>query len=327
MLFDLPLDQLWDYSPAVTEPDDFDDYWARALAEARLHDLDVRAEPVATGYTAVDTYDVTFAGYGGHPVRAWLRVPAHRDGPLPVVVQYHGYQGGRGHVLDPVTWTLAGYAHLSVDNRGQGATWQEGHTADPVAGSGPEHAGFMTRGILDPETYYYRRVFVDAVRAVDAVRTLPDVDAARTLVTGISQGGGITLAVAALVPDLAGALVDVPFLCHIGRALTITDREPYGEVVRYLRIQRGAEAAVLRTLSYIDGANLARRATAPALFSVALMDPVCPPSTVFAAYNRYAGAKDIVVYPWNEHEGGQVDQEGRKLRWAAQICGPAGAPL
>ena len=35
---------------------------------------------------------------------------------------------------------------------------------------------------------------------------------------------------------------------------------------------------------------------------VGMMDDVCPPSTVFAAYNTYAGPKDIRVWPYNVHE-------------------------
>ena len=62
----------------------------------------------------------------------------------------------------------------------------------------------MTQGILDPATYYYRRVFTDAVRAVEAARTLDAVDAARVGVAGGSQGGGISLAVAGLVPGSRG---------------------------------------------------------------------------------------------------------------------------
>jgi cephalosporin-C deacetylase len=64
---------------------------------------------------------------------------------------------------------------------------------------------------------------------------------------------------------------------------------------------------------------LARRATAPALFSVGLMDPICPPSTVYAAYNAYAGPKEIRVYPFNEHEGGQGHQQADQLRWFARL--------
>jgi cephalosporin-C deacetylase len=62
--------------------------------------------------------------------------------------------------------------------------------------------------------------------------------------------------------------------------------------------------AVFTTLSYVDVVNHAKRARAPALFSVGLADDITPPSTVFAAFNHYAGAKDIAVYEFNGHEGG-----------------------
>ena len=317
----MPIEELHSYVADIEEPADWDQFWSRTLDEARGHDIDVVRTRVDTPYVGVETYDVTFRGFGGDPIRAWLRLPAVRSGPLPAVIQYHGYQGGRGHVLDPIPWTLAGFAHLSVDNRGQGATWQVGATPDPQPGTGPEHAGFMTRGILDPSTYYYRRLFTDAVRAVDAAGAMPEIDSTRILATGGSQGGAITMAVAAQVPHLRGVMIDVPFLCDIARAITITDADPYAELVRYLRVRRGDSDAVLRTLAYIDGVAMARRAQAPALFSVALMDPVCPPSTVYGAFNAYAHVdKEMVVYPWNEHEGGQLDHDVRKFGWALERC-------
>jgi cephalosporin-C deacetylase len=162
----------------------------------------------------------------------------------------------------------------------------------------------MTRGIQSPETYYYRRLFTDAVRAVQAAREHPVVDAERIISAGASQGGGISLAVAGLVPDLAGVLADVPFLQHFPRAIEMTDAYPYKEVAAFLATQRDKAEQVLRTLSYFDGVNFAARAKAPVLYSVALMDDVCPPSTVFASYNHYAGPKEISVYTYNGHEGG-----------------------
>jgi len=63
---------------------------------------------------------------------------------------------------------------------------------------------------------------------------------------------------------------------------------------------------------------LARRASAPALFSVGLRDQVCPPSTVYAAYNLYGGDKEIVEYRFNDHEGGQVFHQAEQLRWLAR---------
>ena len=234
------------------------------------------------------------------------------------MVRYLGYTGGRGLAHEVSVWALAGYACLVVDTRGQGTGSTSGDTGDPGGTAGPSSPGFMTRGVLDPDTYYYRRVFTDAVRAVDAIRLHPRVDPERVAVTGGSQGGGISIAVGALADGLVGVLPDVPFLCHFRRATEVTDEEPYGELVRYLKVHRDHLDRVFGTLAYFDGAVLGRLASAPALFSVALMDQVCPPSTVFAAFHAYGGAdKEIAVYPYNEHEGGQAFHQAEQLDWLA----------
>jgi cephalosporin-C deacetylase len=251
-------------------------------------------------------FDLSFSGYGGHPVRAWLRLPRHRSGRLPAVVQFHGYASGRGHPLEDLLWASAGYAHLSMDTRGQGGEYAGGDTGDPV-GSGPSAVGFMTRGITAPREYFYRRVFTDAVRAVAAVRALAEVDPDRVGVVGASQGGGIALAVAGLVPDLRAVQVQAPFLCDIRRATHIANGGPYLEIARYLTAHRRAVAETFATLAYFDGIAFAQRATAPAWFSTALADDVCPPSTVFGAYHAYAAGKRIQVWEYNGHDAGGAE--------------------
>ena len=308
MFTDLPEPALREYRSTQTDPDDFDEFWATTLAETRAHPLDLRVDRVETGLTTVDVYDVTFAGWAGQPVRAWLRVPAAAKGPLSAVVQFVGYGGGRGAAVENLFWSSAGFAHLQMDTRGQGSGWSLGATPDPD-GSGPAHPGVMTRGIDSRETYYYRRVFADAVRAVEAARELDVVDASRVSVVGGSQGGGIALAVAGLVPDLAAVAAYVPFLCDFRRATVITDADPYKEIGRYLAVHRHRASSVHDVLAYFDGVNFARRATAPALFTTALMDPTCPPSTVFGAFHAYAGAADVTVWPYNGHEGGGFEDD------------------
>jgi cephalosporin-C deacetylase len=321
---DLPIDELRVYRPHLTEPTDLDTFWTTTLAETRARPLDATFEPVDTGLSVIETADVSFRGYGGSRVRGWLHLPAGHDGPTPAIVQYIGYGGGRGLPHENVLWAAAGYAHLVMDTRGQGSTWSIGETPDAETDGAPAHPGYMTRGILDPATYYYRRVFADAVRAIEAARSHPAVDPARVAVTGGSQGGGISIAVAGLVPDVAGVMTDVPFLADFRRAITITDEDPYTEIARYLKAHRDHTDRVLETLSYFDVAILGRRANAPALFSVGLMDEVCPPSTVYGAFNEYAGPKEITEYPFNDHEGGGGFHDIVKMRWIADRF--AGSP-
>ncbi|NEC66854.1 acetylxylan esterase [Streptomyces sp. SID9727] len=325
-LFDLPLDELEKYRPDLPEPADFDAFWEETLAEQDPYDLAVTWTPVHNGLATIETFDVTFAGYGGHPVRGWLQLPVTRTGPLPAVVEYLGYNSGRGAPHEKRLWADAGYAHFIMDTRGQGA-----ETPDPDAASGDIAApGFLTRGVLDPRRYFYRRLYTDAVRAVAAARSHPEVDPDRVVVTGTSQGGGIALAAAGLVPGLVAAMPDVPFLCHFGRATTITDMPPYVEVARFVKSHREHAATVGRTLAYFDAVSLARRADAPTLFSVGLMDHICPPSTVYAAFNHYGALrnvdqadKEIRAYPFNDHEGGGPAHEVVKLEWLGKQWGKA----
>ncbi|MFF2372000.1 acetylxylan esterase [Agromyces sp. NPDC058110] len=332
--FDLAPDELRAYRPEIAEPDDFDEFWRATLAGARALAEPPRLTRAESPLATVEVYDVEFSGFGGDPVGGWFIVPAGAaaSAPLATVVEFNGYGGGRGLPHERLAWASAGYAYFLMDTRGQGSVWGSGGTTADPHGTGPSVPGFMTRGIDDPEGYYYRRVFTDAVLAVDAVRSLPQVDAERVAVCGGSQGGGIAIAVAGLVEGLVGVMPDVPFLCHFERAVGLTDSDPYQEIVRYLAVHRDAAASAFDTLSYFDGANFATRATAPALFSVALMDPVCPPSTVYAARNRWgadaaadadtpetvAPVADIVEYAFNQHEGGAGAHWPRQAAWLAE---------
>jgi len=317
--FDLPLIELERYLPQRQEPADFDAFWRSTLTEARQFSLEASFEAVDYGLTLLETFDVTFAGYAGQPIKGWLILPCVRTHPLPCVVEYIGYGGGRGFPSDHTLYGAAGYANLVMDTRGQGSGGRRGDTPDPDPSGLPQSPGFMTRGILDPRTYYYRRVLTDAVRAVDAARAHPAVDPTRVVVAGGSQGGGIALAVSALEPTVQATLPDVPFLCHFARATELTDALPYAEIAGYCRVHRDHVARVFETLSYFDGLNFAVRAVCRALFSVGLMDMICPPSTVYAAFNHYAGEKEMRVYPFNGHEGGAEYQTLERLRFLARL--------
>lgn len=315
---DLIQPELGAYRSSVQTPADFSAFWEATLAEARAIGGSVSIVPADTTLRAVEAFDVTFPGFGGHPIRGWLVLPANRSGRLPLVVQYLGYGGGRGFPHEQLHWAASGYAYFRMDTRGQGSGWAMGATADPV-GTTPSGPGMMTKGILDKNDYYYRRLFTDAVRAVDMLVAQDFVDGDRIAVCGGSQGGGIALAAAGIDRRIKAVMPDVPFLCDYPRAVQKAGRDPYLEIVRFLAQHRDKKAKVFETLSYFDGVNFARQAQAAALFSVAVMDDICPPSTVYGAFNAYAGAdKTIEEYEFNNHEGGQAFQDRAQMTWLGQ---------
>jgi len=315
---DLIQPELGTYISHVTMPKDFAQFWASTIAESRNVGGEVRIVPAQTTLKAIQVFDVTFPGFGGHPIKGWLMVPRQRDARLPLVVQFIGYGGGRGLAHEQLHWAASGFAYFRMDTRGQGSEWSVGATPDPI-GSTSAVPGFMTRGVLDKNDYYYRRLFTDGVRAIDALTGLDFIDPERIAVCGDSQGGGISLAVAGIDPRVKAAMPDVPFLCDYPRAVEKALRDPYGEIVCFLAQHREKKAAVFQTLNYFDGVNFARRSKASALFSVGLMDDICPPSTVYGAFNAYAGEKTIVEYEFNNHEGGQGYQERKQMAWLSKL--------
>lgn len=308
-LIDLPLADLQAYRPPLTRPADFDQFWQRTLREAATQPLNVVFTPLDYPARGLRIERVTYDGWRGARIAGLLLAP-EGPGPYPALVFFHGYSGSKGTPYDYLGWAYQGYAILAVDVRGQ-----NGESEDNTVYPGGHVTGWLTQGILDPERYYYRGVYVDCLRALEVVAGRPEVDAGRIGVTGISQGGGLTLAVAALDPRPKVAMADIPFLCHFRRAVEVTDQRPYSEIIEYLRTHPGQEEAVFHTLSYFDVLNLADRITCPTLISVGLLDLICPPSTIFAVYNHLRCPKDLAIYPYGVHAVPASHWE-RKLRWA-----------
>lgn len=331
-LFDLPLELLQRYESALKEPADFDAFWDATVAEAREFPLNAEFTPVDNLLTVIDSFDASYSGFGGAAIKGWLHLPANRTPgqKLPVVVQYIGYSGGRGLVQQDTAWAQAGYAHFIMDTRGQGYGGLLGDTPDPHISAGDvSHPGLMTRGIGSRESYYYRRTYVDAFRAIEAAQSHGDVDANKVILTGISQGGGLAIAAAGLaagrIDGVLATMPDVPFLQDFPRSIDLAVRGPYPEIAAFLKRHRHSYERSLEVLNYYDGVHLARRCTTPALYSAAGMDDVCPASTVYGSFNAYGAAapakpaKEMEFYRFNNHEGGQEHQWLRQLHYVADL--------
>lgn len=310
MNVDKPLAELEQYKPTLSAQDDFQAFWQQTLAESDAQPLNATLEEIEYPVERVTVYRVSYDGFGENTrIAGWYIVPREgyrleQDGRTPTLVFYHGYSGSKGRVAQHLTWALQGFNVFAVDTRGQ-----NGDTPDNYHYTSGAVLGCMTRGIHDPQHYFYRFAYMDCVRAVDFVRSRPEVG--QVILGGASQGGGLTLAVAALGRDkgITAAMPDVPYLCHFRRAVEIFSTGPYIELVNYWKQYPHNVEENYRTLSYFDGMNMAPLITCPVLLSVALLDTTCPPSTGFAVYNHLICEKELKIYPYNGHEGGSIIHE------------------
>jgi cephalosporin-C deacetylase len=293
----MPLTELRQYKPAITAQHDMAAFWKRSLEALRREPLSVNLSVRPLPLKGIDVFDVNYLGAGDALITGELIVPTGAKA-APGIVVFHGYNGRRPHTFHVLHWAAVGAVVLTVDVRGQ-----RGGASDNAVYPGPRTAGYMTAGIEDPNTYYYRHVFLDAVRAVDVLAGREEVDPNRLAVYGLSQGGALALATAALEPRVALCMSEVPFLCDFARAVSICGTNPYQEIAQYCRpLLEEQVNRIFRTLSYFDNVNLAGRIDARTLISVGLCDTICPPSGIFGVYNHLTCDKRIEIYPYMGHE-------------------------
>jgi cephalosporin-C deacetylase len=312
---DLPLDALREYAPSTYAPADLDRYWSATLETAIAQPLGVTADRHDLLLHGVDIYKVGFDGYDGGHISGWYVRPKG-EGTFPGVVVYHGYSGRAPRPLDLYTLAAQGVAVVSFDCRGQ-----NGESTDAARHESGSVAGWMTQGIRSPHEYYYRYVYADAVRALEVLASFEEVEQDRIAVTGVSQGGGLALAAAALSERPVFGWADVPFLCDFRRAIEVVDKLPYTEISDFLRAHPSLEHDVWHTLSYVDLLNLANRISCPVVVSVALWDDVCPPSTIFGVFRQIGSAeKELRVMPYHRHET-SYDVNAERLRTLLDALG------
>jgi len=261
----------------------------------------------------VKVNSLTFDGFlDGTPISAWHLRPSGK-GAFPNMLFLHGYGGNKGSVSDYLGWVLQGYNVMAVDVRGQ-----SGDTPDFARYPSGNIIGNMTKGILDKSNYYYRYVYMDCLRALDLLLDMDGAGGKGVGVTGVSQGGGLTIVVSALDRRVTLSMPEVPYLCQFERAVEVASQGPYLEILNYIRMNPEDADGAYETLSYFDAMNFAPELRCPTLVSVGLIDTVCPASTIFSTFNHMAAReKELSIYPGMGHESLNVHQE-RRISWSAK---------
>jgi cephalosporin-C deacetylase len=301
-IVDMPLEELRHYQGTNPCPPDHDAFWDVALQEMRAIDPQVEMKPSAFQAPYADCFDLYFTGVRGARIHAKYLRPKHVPEPHPGVVHFHGYSVSSGSWADKLSYAALGFSVMSLDCRGQGGLSQD------VGGStGTTLNGHIIRGLDDvPQHMLFHTIFLDTAQLAGILMAMPEVDERRVGAYGGSQGGGLTLACAALEPRIARAAAAFPFLCDYKRVWQMDlCVDAYAELAYFFRAfdpEHRREDKIFTQLGYIDVQHLSKRIRGDVVMFTGLMDKVCPPSTQFSAYNKITAAKSVKIYPDFGHE-------------------------
>ena len=316
LLFDMPLEELQTYKGSNPKPENFDNFWEKALDEMNAVDSEVELIPSSFKSSFADCFDLFFKGVRGAKIHAKFLRPKNIKKPAPAVLQFHGYSGNAGDWSLLLPYVAEGFSVAALDCRGQG-----GLSEDVGGIKGTTFKGQIVRGLDDsPEKLLFRQIFLDTAQLAKIVMKMEKVDSERIGVTGGSQGGGLTLACAALVPEIKLAAPAFPFLSDYKRVwemdLAVGAYEEIRTFFRQFDPLHHREEEIFTKLGYIDIQFLAPRIKAKVMMAVGLMDTICPPSTQFAAYNKIKSEKSLNIFPDFGHEvlPGQLDTIFQFLR-------------
>lgn len=299
---DMPLEKLKVYQGVNPRPADFDEYWNKALAEMNAIDPTPTFTPYPFASKIADCFELRFRSTKGATVYAKFVRPKKIEGRIPAVLHFHGLSGSSDSWKALMSYASQGFCVASMDCRGQG-----GFSEDVGGQSGTTFSTPFSRGLDgDPQELLCRDLFLDTAMLAKIVMGLDYVDECRVGAFGGSQGGGLTLACAALVPTLKLCAPTYPYLSDYKRVWDMDLAKGAYEGLRYYfrscDPQHLREHEIFEKLGYIDVQFLAPRIRAKVLMGTGLMDTTCPPSTQFAAYNKITSEKHICIYPDYGHE-------------------------
>jgi len=209
------------------------------------------------------------------------------------VVYFHGGGSQKDLHLD---FVATGVACFAMDVRGQGGTSVD----RGVYHSGDVNGGLMTRGVLDKEEFYMRNIYMDAIRAMDVVAQLEEVDPERIVTFGGSQGGALSVVASGLSGRSKKAYVNEPSYCCL-KQRTLLGTGVFGATNGYLRKYPENTDRVFEMLSYFDVVNMASFLKVPSFFCIGLADEVCLPHFVYSAYAQVPGPKEMYICPFINH--------------------------
>ncbi len=274
---------------STPRPPDFDAFWGAKLAAQTKVPINPSVTPIQSDIPGIEESMFALDALGSK-VRGYVAKPA-RQGRFPAIIQLQ-YAGI--YALDP-HWAAQrasdGWLVINVD----------AHDKLPSDPSGDIPKSYVTVGNTDREKSYFLNMFLRDSRALDYLLTRPDWDGKTIVLTGGSQGGQQSLALAGLRPEkITAVLVCVP-------AGADTNGDLHGRRSGFPGWPSDDPKA-METALYFDPVNFASRIKAPVMAGMGFIDTVSPPAGVWTALNQVSAPTEPLPLIESEHDNFTPDK-------------------
>lgn len=304
--------------PGFRRPADIDPYWEEQKESLKKQKPVVKRNPVGHGQSGYECVDLEIDCPTTAPVRGYLARPAAAEkGTLPIVINFHaaGVKGDwcKSKPETALVFAAKGDGAISLDMNAHGMLNGQPESYYEQLDSG-SLKDYFEKGADNRDSIYFRGMYLRLLRAIEYLTQDPLWDGRRILVIGESQGGGQALAAAGLDQRVSAVVAIVPAMCDWGA-------EDAGRSAGWPQPMslKGDDSDKRSTLPYFDVAELLSRSDATLCVEIGLIDPVCPPSAIFAAINEAKGEKIILTAPYRAHH---QEQPCYQKEWEADVYSP-----
>ena len=273
------------------KPNDFDLFWEEQLsllATIPVNPKVTKREDKSSNRQT--TYKIELDNIDGKKVYGWVSIP-NCEGPFSTVFTIPSY--GRAPI---------GPVWYDADDGVIAATMSI-HNYDCEVEVPKEIAYQPDNHYFNRNENYYRAAILGGIQMINYLFTLPEFDGENLGITGVSQGGGLAIMIAGLdqrIKFLAQA--QATFCNHIGILENRPTGFPYWLVHADLNNSGLSIDQLVKEVSYYDAINFAKKFKGTSFHTLGYKDDVCPPTTVFAAYNAIGGEKTLLHGIENAHD-------------------------
>lgn len=296
--------------PSLPPPDDFDAFWTAQKRQLAGVPANLRLTPVKSPAAGIECFDVQADTGAGRGLSGYLARPSGaKSKSLPGIVLAHGAGVTTSNLGRAVAWAKDGFVALDFNANGLPNGQPREYYAALQTGELKE---YYLQGRESRDEIYLRSILLRLLRAIDVLAAQREWNGRQFVALGRSQGGGQAIAAGALDPRVTYVSAEIPTFCdHTGIVI--------GRINGWPRLipndTERPDPRLIEAVRYYDAVNFAPQIKAETFMTVGYIDHICPPTGIFAAYNRLGGKKQI----WEHLDTGHVSRPDYEARVRSEV--------